>query len=198
MRLVLIRHGETDWNRRGKIQGVTDISLNENGIKSAGELADRLKNSDYSFSVVYSSPLKRAYETGEILARELNIPIKVKENLSELCFGKFEGLSWAEVEESFPSEYHYWNTHRKKAAPPEGESYYHKSLLVLKDLKEIVEENPDAEDILVVSHSATLKAIMCPIKHVDYNDMLKVFVFRNLSEIVLEDRDIKEILAYEG
>lgn len=196
MRLVLMRHGETDWNKMGKIQGVTDTSLNENGRKAAIECAERLINGKYAFTAVYSSPLKRAFETGKIVAEKFNIPISKKEALKELCFGKFEGLSWNDVRENYLSEFEYWNTHRKYAAPPEGESYFHKSVESIAALKEIVKENPEDADILIVSHSATMKAILCPIKHVDYNNMVEAFPFKNLSEVLLEGEDIEEILNY--
>ncbi|MCR5278069.1 MAG: histidine phosphatase family protein [Lachnospiraceae bacterium] len=197
MRLVCVRHGETDWNKKGKIQGVTDTSLNENGIKAAGEFLKRLRKTDFAFKKVYTSPLKRAFETGDFVAKEYNIPIIKKEGLKELCFGKFEGLSWDEVRAKYRSEYDYWHVHRKDAAPPEGESYHHKSDDIIDAFKEIIGECGEQDDVLIVSHSASLKALLCPIRHVDYNDMLKHFAFGNLQEVVLSDNDIKEILKYK-
>lgn len=197
MRVVCVRHGETEWNRKGKIQGVTDISLNENGIRSAAEFLKRIEASDLCFKRVYTSPLKRAYETGKVVADAFNIPIIVKEGLKELCFGKFEGLSWDQVREKFGEEFRYWDTHRKDACPPEGESYHHKSDDIMVSMKEIINETKEEEDVLIVSHSAALKALLCPIRHVDYNNMLKAFPFGNLEEIELTGEDIKEIMKYK-
>ena len=191
-----MRHGETDWNKMGKIQGVTDTSLNENGRNAAIECANRLKGGKYSFTAVYTSPLKRAFETGSIIAEKFGIPISIIDGLKELSFGKFEGLSWNDVRARYLSEYEYWNVHRKYAAPPEGESYFHKSVESIAALKEIIEKTPEDADVLVVSHSATMKAILCPIKHVDYNNMVEAFPVKNLSEIVLEGKDIEEILNF--
>lgn len=197
MRLVCVRHGETEWNKRGKIQGVTDISLNENGLSAAGRFLETLRARGYRFARVYTSPLKRAYETGEVIAKAYDIPIIVKNGLSELCFGRFEGLSWDEVRAAYPSEFAYWNTHRKDARPPEGESYHHKSDDIMDSMKEILGETADDEDVLIVSHSAALKALLCPIRHVDYNNMLKAFPLGNLDEIELTAEDLQEIRKYK-
>ena len=197
MRLVCVRHGETDWNKRGKIQGVTDTSLNENGLKAAREFLQKLQSAGQSITKVYTSPLKRAYETGEVVARAYNVPIIEKEGLKELCFGKFEGLTWDEVRAYYRSEFEYWNVHRKDARPPEGESYHHKSDDIVSAFKEIIGECKEDDNVLVVSHSASLKALLCPIRHVDYNNMLKAFPLGNLDEIVLTDEDMDEILKYK-
>ncbi len=196
MRIVCVRHGETDWNKQGMIQGVTDTSLNENGLRAAREFADSLVEAGESFDKVYTSPLKRAYETGEVVAKTFDIPIFTKDGLKELCFGKFESLTWDQVRARYTGEFEYWNVHRKEASPPEGESYFHKSGDIIASMKEIIKESDENDEILVVSHSASLKALLFPIRHVDYNDMLKRFPMGNLQKIVLTDEDLREIMDY--
>ena len=119
MRIVCVRHGETDWNKRGMIQGVTDTSLNENGLRAARKFADSLVEAGESFDKVYTSPLKRAYETGEVVAKAFDIPIFTKDGLKELCFGKFESLTWDQVRASFLS-----SPDLLPAAGPEGRALY--------------------------------------------------------------------------
>lgn len=89
MQLLLTRHGQTDWNVAGKIQGRTDIELNETGIKQAEITREKLLNE--KIDVIFSSPLKRAKKTAEIIANGRNIPIIIDETIAERRFGKFEG-----------------------------------------------------------------------------------------------------------
>lgn len=89
MKLLLTRHGQTDWNVAGKVQGTTDIELNEIGKKQAEETGKKLLN--YDIDIIISSPLKRAKKTAEIIRENRNIPILLDDGLKERCFGKFEG-----------------------------------------------------------------------------------------------------------
>lgn len=89
MRLLLTRHGQTDWNVQGKAQGRTDTNLNETGIEQAKMLAEKLM--DYNIDVIISSPLKRARKTAEIIANGRKIPTLCDEDIVERSFGKYEG-----------------------------------------------------------------------------------------------------------
>ncbi len=89
MKLLLTRHGQTDWNVAGKVQGTTDIELNETGKKQAKKTGEKLL--DYNIDVIIASPLKRAKRTAEIIRGNRNIPILLDEGIKERCFGEFEG-----------------------------------------------------------------------------------------------------------
>ena len=89
MKLLLTRHGQTDWNVAGKIQGTTDIELNETGKIQAKETGKKLLN--YDIDVIISSPLKRAKNTAEIIRGDRDIEILLDDGLKERCFGEFEG-----------------------------------------------------------------------------------------------------------
>ena len=91
MVIYLVRHGETHWNHLGKIQGQSDISLNEAGIRMAQAAAERLK--DVSFDRVFSSPLLRARQTAEILADGRGVAVETDERLKEMSFGCEEGAA---------------------------------------------------------------------------------------------------------
>lgn len=90
MKLYIIRHGQTDWNIQGKIQGQTDTVLNETGIKQAQIAKENLANTE--FDLVICSPLKRAKQTAEIILKERNIPVIFDDRLKETYFGKLEGI----------------------------------------------------------------------------------------------------------
>ena len=96
MKLLLTRHGQTDWNVAGKIQGTTDIELNETGKKQAEETGKKLIN--YDIDVIIASPLKRAKKTAEIIRGNRNIEILLDDGLKERAFGEFEGKTREEFD----------------------------------------------------------------------------------------------------
>ena len=102
MKFYIIRHGQTNWNKEGRIQGKTDIELNEEGIKQAKEAKNILK--DYPIDMIVSSTLKRARKTAEIINEAKNVPIIFKEALEERGLGEFEGKTQQEFQDEI------WNS----------------------------------------------------------------------------------------
>lgn len=98
MNLYLIRHGQTDWNIDGKLQGRTDIPLNETGVKQAGYLAEGMKKRPVT--QVFSSFLTRARQTAQAVADSQQVPVIITDGLEEVSFGVWEGLTWKEVRET--------------------------------------------------------------------------------------------------
>ncbi|MFC4302853.1 histidine phosphatase family protein [Cohnella boryungensis] len=95
-RIGWVRHGITEWNQRGIIQGVTDIPLSEEGLQQAQQLAERLASEGERWDCVYCSDLQRATQTGEMIARRLAIPLHKDSRLRERSFGSAEGTTEAE------------------------------------------------------------------------------------------------------
>ena len=95
MKLILIRHGETAWNREKKVQGLSDIELSETGVRQAHRLALSLK--DEKIEAIYASPLKRAHETARIVGQFHRASIILKSGLIEMDQGDFEGLRFHEL-----------------------------------------------------------------------------------------------------
>ena len=100
-RLILVRHGETDWNREGRLQGGRDIPLNALGREQAAEAAHRLKTLEPAFADLdyICSPMERARETMDILRRDLDLPAgayRIDDRLKELTFGEWEVFTWRE------------------------------------------------------------------------------------------------------
>ena len=102
MKIYLIRHGETPWNTLGRLQGRTDIELNENGIRLAKITGEKLK--DVHFDLAIASPLKRAYETAGLVLGDRNIPILTDERIEEISFGEWEGLCCRRENYQIPSK----------------------------------------------------------------------------------------------
>ncbi|WP_411347329.1 histidine phosphatase family protein [Paenibacillus sp. WLX2291] len=108
MQIGLIRHGLTDWNALGRIQGQSDIPLNEEGRRQASLLAERLAAGPIQWDHIISSHLQRAHETASIIAERLNIPLlEPDERLKERGFGQIEGLTWEERETKWGTD---WET----------------------------------------------------------------------------------------
>lgn len=171
MKLIFIRHGKTDWNVQGRIQGSHDIELNQIGINQAMELSNKLKKLNYNFKKIYTSPQKRALKTSKIISEISNVPYIVAEDLKEIDMGKWEGLVWKEVEEKYPVEYKEWSSNRRYNPPPKGESYEHMIQRVLKVLHKIINENTD--DVVIVTHSAVIMCLQCYITNTSFNKMLQ-------------------------
>ena len=171
MKLIFIRHGQTDWNVRGKIQGSYDIELNETGIRQAIELSDKLTKHKYEFKKIYSSPQKRALNTAKILSDSSNIEYVVIDDLREINMGEWEGLSWKEVDENYPTEYKEWKSNRRYTSPPKGESYEDMLQRVIKALHKIINENKD--DVVIITHSAVIMCLQCYITNTPFNKMLQ-------------------------
>ena len=105
-RILLARHGETDWNRLGRWQGHADPPLNEAGLSQAAELAERLAGD--GIAAVYSSDLVRASETARVVADRLGLDVVEDARLREIDVGSWSGLTRAEVEQRFPEGYARW------------------------------------------------------------------------------------------
>ena len=102
--IFLFRHGETDFNKRGLVQGQTcDIGLNEIGVEQAKKLAEKLQ--DINLQVIFSSPLQRALQTAEIIAKSKNIPVIIEKGFIEINLGEAEGKRKSELDEE---EFRLW------------------------------------------------------------------------------------------
>lgn len=119
-RVIAIRHGETDWNVDLRIQGQLDISLNDTGRRQARRLA--LALADESLHAVYSSDLARARETAQAVAAAHGLAVLDEPGLRERAFGRFEGLTFREIEERWPDESARWRARESDFAPGGGEA----------------------------------------------------------------------------
>lgn len=171
MKLFLIRHGQTDWNIKGKIQGSCDIELNVTGIKQAEELSSKILKDKYKFSKIYSSLQRRAVKTAEILSKVTNVEYISMKGLEEINLGEWQGLSWAEVKEKYPAEYKEWYINRRYTKPPKGESYQDMLQRVLISIHKIIDENCD--DVVIVTHGAVIMCIQCYLTNTPFDEMMK-------------------------
>ncbi len=156
-RLIVLRHGETTWNQDTRIQGHTDIELNDTGRWQATQLARAL--SDEPLAAVYASDLKRAHATGQAVAHAQGMHVTAEPALRERCFGALEGLTWADIETLHPAHALAWRSRVPDWAPPGGGE----SLTVLRErilmaVNALALRHP-GEQIALVAHGGVLDII---------------------------------------
>ncbi len=194
MKLYFVRHGETEWNVRKKIQGSTDIPLNENGLQQAHRLAKELRQQTLDGKLhlvrVYTSPQLRAAETARLAADALQIPCVPCDGLREMDLGEWEGLNWDIIRESYGEVYTYWNEHRRYTHTPGGESYQEVVERTFAALSEILDR--EAQDVLAVTHSAVLMALRCYLAKLPFEEMVKRYKTKNAEVVVIPAEEIRE------
>ncbi|MCG0276387.1 MAG: alpha-ribazole phosphatase [Thermosediminibacteraceae bacterium] len=163
-RIFLIRHGETLWNKNFLYQGQKDIPLSEKGRLQAQRLAEVLKRE--TFDVVYSSDLKRAVETAEIIAAPHGLPVICTKELRELSFGKWEGHSYQDLEKKYFEEFHNWLRNPGDNKPPGGESLEELIQRVVGFAK-LAARNHSNKNILIVTHAGPIRAILMAVLGLD-------------------------------
>src|SRR4051812_9194561 len=144
--LILVRHGETDWNADGRLQGHTDRPLSDHGRRQARELGDQLKDeepADKELEAIYSSDLARARETAEIVGERLGLPIVLDPDLREKDWGTWEGLSAVE----------------RDRVEFVGESTEAHQERILRALRRISEGHPEGGSVLVVTHGGSMRRV---------------------------------------
>jgi broad specificity phosphatase PhoE len=159
-RLLLVRHGETEWNRNGQFQGQIDVPLNENGKAQAQKAADFLKEVEIDAAV--SSSMLRPKETAEIiLQHHPQIELKLHDGLREISHGLWEGKFEAEIEQEFPGMLTQWQQSPETVQMPEGENLQDVWRRAIAAWRQVVEAAEPNTTTLVVGHDAINKAILC-------------------------------------
>ncbi|MEB3343274.1 histidine phosphatase family protein [Okeania sp.] len=157
-RLLLVRHGETNWNRDGKFQGQIDVPLNDNGRAQAGQAAEFLKDVHLDFAV--SSSMLRPKETAEIILQDHpDVELKLYDGLWEISHGLWEGKFESEIEDGFPGMLQQWKEFPATVQMPEGENLQQVWERAMVTWNEIVRSVSGVG--IVVAHDAINKAILC-------------------------------------
>lgn len=158
MQLTMIRHGETDWNIQRRFQGSSNNSLNQKGEDQANCLAGRL--ADESFDAIYVSDLTRAQQTAKIALGERFTQAKLDMRLREVDFGKFEGLTYKEIEEQYPVEWEAWKQDGNQGIA-NTEPYTDVMTRVRSFYDELRQTHPtDDECVLIIGHGGIIGIIL--------------------------------------
>lgn len=168
MQLYIVRHGQTDWNKVRKLQGLTDIQLNENGRQVAIDLGDKLEQEGVTFDEIFSSPLIRAYETACLIRGRQNVPITRDERIREISFGVSEGMDYETwMREDNPQRAFFTEPH-KYIPPQDGEKIEEVQARGREFLQQVIEPlYGQAESVMIVAHGAMNKGLMCYLENND-------------------------------
>ena len=167
MNIYLIRHGETDWNKKGKIQGHFDIPLNQKGRLQAKILASRLKNND--IDVIYTSDLSRASQTANIIGNSVQTSLISETRLRERNYGEWQGKSWAEIHINNPNVKKKWRKDPLHSKPPQGESIQELFNRVSDFFSELLKSS--YKNVLVVAHNSPLRIIISIAKKISLEEL---------------------------
>mgnify|MGYP002083218281 FL=1 len=199
MKLYIIRHGETDWNVKRRFQGRSDIPLNEEGRRLARITSEALKET--AFTRIYTSPLKRAYETAMIIKGERDIPVIEEPRIIEISFGEYEGLCCGKDNFNIPDP-EFMNFFDKPEAykPPKGAEGIAELKARTADFLQEIVHNKDMENdtILVSTHGAALRGLLSYISNIAIKDFWNGGVHKNCAVTIVDVNEGRTLIIEEG
>lgn len=153
-KMLLIRHGETEWNRVLRYQGQKNVELNDRGKNQAVKIAKRLAEKE--IDVLYSSDLDRAAETADIIAEVQQKPVERDQRLREMDFGQWEGLNYDRIKNNHPERFKKWYNDPTSVNPPEGEYLSQFQQRIISSFTEI-KESHEGEKIAIITHGGVIR-----------------------------------------
>jgi len=164
VRLFLVRHAESEWNPVGRYQGLLDPELSERGRIQAKLLASAFEKE--KIDVIYSSPLKRTYQTAVEIASKHNLEVIKEKRIIEIDHGVWSGMLVDEVKEKYPEDFRRWLEEPHKVKFEGGESLEEVHERVREFLK-FVKENHQNQTVVAVSHTVPIRAMLCALLDID-------------------------------
>lgn len=188
-KILLIRHGETEWNREIRIQGNKNSPLTEKGIKQALDAGEKLNKIE--IDSVYSSPLERAFKTAEIIVKDRNFKIIKRDNLREINFGPWEGRTKKEIKISDPSEYYNFMNRPDHFSLNGAETCIDVQKRIVSEINNILDKNT-GKTILVVSHGISIITAALYFSGLSLSDLSSSFTLSN-GEILIIKKEGEKI-----
>jgi broad specificity phosphatase PhoE len=164
-RIILVRHGQTAWNRQDLIRGQVDVPLDDTGLAQAAATAARIAT-EWKPVALYSSPLQRAVQTAQIIAARVGLEVRPVTDFNDLNFGQWQGLSYAEVRQRWPELSQAWSQVPHTVTFPNGESLAQVRERAMSALHQVIEQHPDG-DVVVVGHVALNRVLLCAMLGLD-------------------------------
>ncbi|NJM58179.1 MAG: histidine phosphatase family protein [Synechococcales cyanobacterium RU_4_20] len=172
LRLYLMRHGETRFSQTGGYCGALDVALTEAGQAMAQAFAEAYQ--DLPWAAIYCSPMQRTQATAAPIAQATGLVPQLREGLREINYGQWEGKQREEIQQTLTDDYHHWMTEPAWNSPTGGETAVEIANRAMAVIAEIEGQYTDG-NVLVVSHKATLRIILCSLLGIDlgrYRDRL--------------------------
>lgn len=186
--IYLVRHGESEANISMRFSGITDVELTETGVLQAVKAGEKLRGEE--IHRIFSSPLKRAKNTAEIIADEIGFNKKdiiIENRLTEVNFGIFENLTWEEIVELYADEIESWIEFKHKYKFPKGEGYDD----IIKRVSVFLDNVPD--NSLIATHYGVIQAVLLYFNIAD-DDTLWDYQISNCDIFVLNNKKLENII----
>lgn len=156
--VILVRHGQTEWNRFERFRGRADVPLNEAGILQAAATGERVA-AEWQPSAIYTSPLSRSVKTAEAIAMHFGLPVQAMAELADIDYGEWQGLSPEEVSHTWKTELENWYEKPHLARIPGGESLSELRERAMKAVNELIGRHPGGT-IVIVGHTVINRIIL--------------------------------------
>lgn len=156
-RIILIRHGQTEWNREERFRGRVDIDLDETGVRQAEAAAEKIARWDVA--AIYSSPLKRAMATAQIIASRLHLPVQPLDGINDMDFGIWQGLSIGEARGQYRELFDVWLYSPQRLKIPEGETLEDVQRRAVATIDDVVARHQN-ETVALVTHRVVCKVLL--------------------------------------
>jgi len=169
-KVILIRHGQTDWNCQKRYCSFTDVDLNQKGRAQVRQLSKQLSNE--KVDKVYSSDMKRALQSARIIFKDT--PLEEVAALREINFGMFEGLRYQEIMERYGGIYRKWLDNPFGVAIPRGESLSSFVKRVRKALRRILSRNNNNRTVVIVAHGGPIRVVLCDVLGLDVRKIWQI------------------------
>ncbi len=193
VKFFLIRHGQTLWNKEGRYQGVYDIGLTREGIRQAKYAAKYL--SRVNLSNIYSSPLKRAADTANIIGESKGLKVIVRESLKEIYFGKWEGMKFSDINKEFHDDYQQWLKDPYNSCPTEGECFKQVQERAIAEIDNIINENEDKSSVAVITHGGIIFSLLASWLKIPLSRWRSIIQRQGSINIVVIDKGFPYISA---
>jgi len=196
VKVALVRHGETEWNKLGKFLGQLDIGLNPRGLAQARETA--LAMADWGHAVVYASPLARTMQVAQEISKLVEVPVVPVEGVKELDLGDVEGVTGEEMRSLWPSVYAAWRENPATVVMPNGES-----LAQLQDRAwgawlELEAAHSENDSLVVVSHNFAIRTLVAKLLGMPLSNFHRMVLGLSSICIIESDQRGRRLISYNS
>ncbi len=196
MNLVLVRHGETDWNKLGRFQGQSEIGLNAMGMAQAKETARAV--AEYEHSAIYSSPLPRTMQVAQEISQVSGKPVVGVPDFQELDLGDLDGATGEEMRANWPGVLATWREDPAGVSMPNGESLGQLQERVWNALVEVEKAHGQEDTLIIVSHNFAIRALVCKVLGMPLDNFHRMTLSLGSISVVERDRQEHRLVSYNS
>ena len=196
MKVALVRHGETEWNKLGKFLGQLDIVLNSRGRSQARETALAMEN--WGHAVVYASPLARTMQVAQEISKLNEVPVVPVEGVKELDLGDVEGVTGEEMRSLWPAIYAAWREDPAMVVMPNGESLAQLQDRTWRAWLELEAAHSESDSLVVVSHNFAIRTLVAKLLGMPLSNFHSMVLALSSISIIESDKRGRRLVSYNS